>query len=285
MYTPAHREPLIQLARRALLAPDSLEATPIIDALTHAPVASVLHYEGGRLIGAVLASRGHKDATDAHLDLLLVDPDHRRNGLARRMLTELEDTLRSLGFARVRVSGNAPDYAWPGVDVRYTAAICALQAHGYTHDSAAWNMTVSLPVPAVAERDLPEGVTVRRAGKQDLDTLLPVVSGEWGPAWTAEVERAITGPGGVHLAEREGSPVAFAAWGGCRPSWFGPMGTLPTAAGLGLGGLLLRRCLADQHELGLTEAQIGWVGPVPFYANAAGAFIERVFFLLIKPLT
>ena len=115
--------------------------------------------------------------------------------------------------------------------------------------------------------------------------LRPVIAAQWGHAWVTEVERAITGPGGCHLAVRDGAPIGFAAWGGCRPSWFGPMGTLPGAAGLGIGGVLLRRCLRDQADRGVTRAQIGWVGPVSFYAGAAGAVIERVFFLLSKPLS
>jgi hypothetical protein len=48
--------------------------------------------------------------------------------------------------------------------------------------------------------------------------------------------------------------------------------------------VLLRRCLADQRAFGVTRAEIGWVGPVPFYSRAVGARIERVFFLYRKQL-
>jgi mycothiol synthase len=282
VYTAAHRDALIDLARRCLLPEDATEAEAIVDVLTRAPVA-VVSMEGNRLVGAALASAGHKDPATAHLDLLLVDPEYRRRGIARALLADLEQALREKGLASVVVKGNAPDYAWPGVDVRYTAAICALQAAGYTHHSTAWNMTARLPVP---EKNLKEtkDVEIRRATEADLDSLHAMVSGQWGSAWTAEVERAVLGNGGVHAAFRDGQPIAFAAWGGCRPSWFGPMGTLPAAKGLGLGSILLRRCLADQAALGLDSAQIGWVGPVPFYSHTVGAFIDRVFFLFCKAL-
>jgi len=282
VYTAAHRVALIDLAKRCLLPEDATEAEAIVDVLTHAPIG-VVSMDGERLAGAALASIGHKDPTAAHLDLLLVDPEYRRRGIARGLLTELEQVLKVRGMTSVSVKGNAPDYAWPGVDVRYTAAICALRAAGYEHDRTAWNMTAPLPVP---EKNLKEtkDVEVRRALEEDLDSLRAMVSGEWGTAWTTEVERAVMGAGGVHVAFREGQPIAFAAWGACRPSWFGPMGTLPAAAGLGLGSVLLRRCLEDQAALGMASAQIGWVGPVRFYSNAVGAYIDRVFFLFSKAL-
>ena len=321
MYTPAHRNALIDLARRCLLGEDAAEAESIVDVLTRAPIG-VVSMVDGRLVGAAIASASHKDPTAAHLDLLLVDPEHRRRGIARGLLAELERLLKARGMTSISVKGNPPDYAWPGVDVRYTAAICALEAAGYTHDRTAWNMTAPLPVPAERKPKEIEGIEIRRAAEADLDRLRAMVSAEWGPAWTAEVERAITGSGaqgaarrprpgnrrspvvgaegaarrpqtgnrrspvvgGVHAAFRNGEPVAFAAWGGCRPSWFGPMGTLPAASGLGLGSVLLRRCLEDQAALGLDSAQIGWVGPVPFYSNAVGAYIDRVFFLFSKSI-
>ncbi len=269
---------LTDLAKRCLLPGDAEEAETIVTLL--ARNGSVFtRYEGGTLAGAALLSVGYKHPDSGHLDLLLVDPAHRRQGIARSLLAQVEQEARQRGLTSVKVIGNAPNYAWPGVDVRYTAAICALEKAGYTRTSVAWNMTAPLPV-TTAERSIPAGVVVKRAEPADMAALLEVIGAQWGAAWVAEVERAA----GLHLAVRDGAPIAFAAWGGCRPSWFGPMGTLPSATGLGLGGVLLRRCLDDQAALGLTSAQIGWVGPVPFYSSAVGAYIERVFFLFEKSL-
>jgi GNAT superfamily N-acetyltransferase len=269
---------LTDLARRCLLAGDAEEAEAIVTLLSRNGFA-VTRYEGDTLIGAALLSVGRKHPGAGHLDLLLVDPAHRRRGVARSLLAQVEQEARQRGLESVKVTGNAPNHAWPGVDVRYTAAVCALQSAGYAHTGTAWNMTAPLPVPG-AERTPPADVTVRRAGEADMAALLEVVGAQWGPAWATEVDRAA----GVHIALRDGAPIAFAAWGGCRPSWFGPMGTLPSATGLGLGGVLLRRCLDDQAALGMSSAQIGWVGPVPFYSNSVGAYIERVFFLFEKTL-
>ncbi|HYN96726.1 MAG TPA: GNAT family N-acetyltransferase, partial [Pilimelia sp.] len=185
-------------------------------------------------------------------------------------------------------------YAWPGVDVRYTPAVCAALALGYEHESTAWNMTADLTPPAAptrldtsaAESRLAAaGVTVRRAGPADEALLVEFVASQFGGAWAAEVAHSLDRPGaGCHLAVRGGEVLGFAAYGSSRPSWFGPMGTAATARQLGVGGVLLRRCLADQRAAGHARVQIGWVGPAPFYSGAVGARIERVFFLFRKRL-
>ncbi|GAA1647594.1 GNAT family N-acetyltransferase [Catellatospora bangladeshensis] len=293
-YEPQHRTAVAELLARCLLEEDAAEAADLVDLLGGSAgfVATDGDAPDADVIGVALASTGHKDPTVGHLDLLAVDPAFRRQGLARELVGAVEGLLRSRGLSAVRVAGNPPTHAWPGVDVRYTPAVCALTALGYAHDRTAWNMTAELVEGSPAlretrtaqERLAHSHVVVRAATPDDLPELRPMILAEWGPAWAAEVERAIGGAGGCHLALRDGQPVGFAAWGGCRPSWFGPMGTLPAAAGLGIGGVLLRRCLRDQAERGITRAQIGWVGPVPFYSGAAGAAIERVFFLFHKAL-
>ncbi|GAB4060361.1 GNAT family N-acetyltransferase [Catellatospora paridis] len=293
-YEPQHRAAVVDLLGRSLLAEDAAEAADIVALLQGS--AGFVAIDGdapdGDVVGVALASTGRKDPTVGHLDLLVVDPAFRRQGLARELVGAVEEQLRARGLTAVRVAGNPPTHAWPGVDVRYTPAVCALTALGYAHDRTAWNMTADLTEGSPALRDTRSAqerlaaahVIVRAATADDLPELRPLIAAEWGPAWVAEVERAVGGAGGCHLAIRHGQPIAFAAWGGCRPSWFGPMGTLPAAAGLGIGGVLLRRCLRDQADRGITRAQIGWVGPVSFYSGAAGAVIERVFFLFHKPL-
>jgi predicted N-acetyltransferase YhbS len=90
---------------------------------------------------------------------------------------------------------------------------------------------------------------------------------------------------GCHVAvDAEGAILGFAAYGSSRASWFGPMGTAPAVQGMGIGSVLLRRCLADQKAAGYDRVQIGWVGPLPFYSGAVGARVERVFLLYRKQL-
>ncbi|GIF76829.1 GNAT family N-acetyltransferase [Asanoa siamensis] len=238
---------------------------------------------GAEVVGVVLGSSGYGDPAVGHVDLVAVHPAHRRRGIGRALLTQVSAGLAGFGATSVALVGNAPVYAWPGIDVRYTAAVCLAAACGFERTDIAWNMTADLtpgspalaPTVAAEERLASAGVAVRRAVPADVPGLVEFAVTHFGPGWGAEVG----GSAGVHYAVRDGAVLGFAAWGSSRPSWFGPMGTAAAARGLGVGGVLLRRCLRDQYEAGMSSAQIGWVGPVPFYSANAGARIERVFFL------
>lgn len=264
-------------------------------------------------IGVVLGSLGARDPDAGHVDLLAVHPRWRRRGVGRALLGRIEAMLTAWGVGELWLAGNPPHYAWPGVDVRYTPAICVAAALGYAHERTAWNMTADLSGPeaaglrdtAAAEAALAaQGIEVRRATPADVPALVEFAGSTFGPVWAAEVADSVGRPGaGCHLAVRvdhdqradqgarvsadptgPGEVLGFAAYGSSRPSWFGPMGTAGSARGLGVGGVLLRRCLRDQFEAGQRSVQIGWVGPVPFYSATAGARIERVFFLHRKPV-
>ncbi|MCW3839248.1 GNAT family N-acetyltransferase [Micromonospora yasonensis] len=290
---------VVDLCRRALDLPeDAAEAPAVVDTLAaraaaDRPVLRLGAVRAGELIGVLVGSVSARDPRLGHVDLLAVAPAERRRGVGRALLTEAERRLAGLGAEELLLAGNPPYYAWPGIDVRYTPAVCAALRLGYRQDRTAWNMTADLAAgsPALrsteaAERRLAEGgVTVRRAEPADLPALAAFARDTFGGAWDGELAGSLGRPdAGAHLAERDGAILGFAAYGSSRPSWFGPMGTAPAAEGSGIGGVLLRRCLRDQAAAGIGAAQIGWVGPVPFYSGAAGARIERVFFLYRKAL-
>ncbi|MGN9766775.1 GNAT family N-acetyltransferase [Micromonospora sp. SD12] len=292
---------VVELCGRALDLPeDAAEAPAVVDTLwvraaDHRPVFAWGAHREGRLVGVLVGSlaAGDGDAR-GHVDLVAVAPQERRKGVGRALLAVAEARFAELGTVEVLLAGNPPHYAWPGIDVRYTPAICAALALGYRQDRTAWNMTADLsyddspalrPTEPAEERLAGQGVTVRRAGADDLPALVEFARATFGGAWDAELAGSVGREGaGCHLAERDGEVLGFAAYGSSRPSWFGPMGTAPAAEGSGIGGVLLRRCLRDQRAAGVSAAQIGWVGPVPFYSGSAGARIERVFFLYRRSL-
>jgi mycothiol synthase len=259
-------------------------------ALSGEPAAA----SGGRVVGVVLGSISHRDASIGHIDLIAVDPRHRRNGIGRGLVSGIEGALAGLGAGEVMIAGNPPFYAWPGVDVRYTPAICAAMALGYEQDQPGWNMTADLtdgspalrPTVPTEERLAKSGITIRRAVADDLPDLRDFALANFGSEWAGEITHSVgREQAGCHLAiDPDNKIMGFAAYGSSRPSMFGPMGTAPAAQGRGIGGVLLRRCLADQRATGQRSSQIGWVGPVPFYSGAVGARIERVFFLYRKQL-
>ncbi|GAA3274694.1 GNAT family N-acetyltransferase [Dactylosporangium vinaceum] len=257
--------------------------------------ARLMEPPGGRAVvrlgtadgaGAAFGSISDVDPRLGHVELLAVAPEARRRGVGSALLREAERRLAGLGATRVRLGGNPPCYAWPGVDVRYTPAVCLAQRAGYQLTDTAWNMTADLGRPEldgpVDEGRLHDrGVKVVPAGPDTPEWVRSI----WGDGWGWEVAQSLgRGGAGCYVAVRDGEVLGFAAYGANRPSWFGPMGTAPAAEGLGIGRVLLRRCLADLRAAGHATAQIGWVGPVAFYAKAVTARIERVFWIYTKTL-
>ncbi|MEU9516279.1 GNAT family N-acetyltransferase [Micromonospora sp. NPDC048169] len=291
---------MVELCRLSLDLPeDAAEASAVVVTVAERaeadrPVLRLGAVRDGALAGVLVGSLSAADPRLGHVDLIAVAPTERRQGVGQALLGEAERRLGALGAAEVLLAGNPPHYAWPGIDVRYTPAVCAALRLGYRQDRTAWNMTADLAegsaalrsTEAAEQRLAGRGVTVRRATPDDLPALTTFARSTFGGTWDGELAGSVGRPdAGAHLAERDGAILGFAAYGSARPSWFGPMGTAPEAEGSGIGGVLLRRCLRDQAAAGIGAAQIGWVGPVPFYSNAAGARIERVFFLYRKAIS
>ena len=277
-----------ELLGRALDLPeDAAEADGIAARLAAPPSGrAVAHLAADDGSGLIFASINDADPGLGHVELLAVRPTARRRGIGAALLRAAEDRLADLGAERVQLGGNPPCYAWPGIDVRYTPAVCLARRAGYKLSDTAWNMTVDLTLrSAEAAGDEARleaaGVKVLPA---DGDTPQWVRS-IWGDGWAWEVEQSLDRRGaGCYVAMRDGEILGFAAYGANRPSWFGPMGTAPAAEGLGVGRVLLRRCLADQRAGGHTSAQIGWAGPIAFYSKAVAARLERIFWIYTKTL-
>lgn len=289
----------IHEACAAALNLDAVAAPALVDLLWKAEVnRRRVALVADDLAGVIFASTGWAGPPDnspaggsavgkspavGHIDLLAVHPRAQGRGLGRALVTAAEERLAGLGAGEVRFAGNPPCYAWPGIDVRYTPALCLAERLGYERYQMAWNMTADLCTDLSTDDDVRRlaeiAVEVRAAPAGRRDTVVEFARTHWNDSWAWEVEHAA----GCHYAVRSGEFLGFAAWG-ARPTWFGPMGTAPAARGLGIGRVLLRRCLADQRDAGLDRAEIGWVGPLRFYSRAVGARAERVFALYRRRL-
>lgn len=226
------------------------------------------------------------------LDAVAVDGPARRRGLATALLTSATDRLARLGCTSVRTGGSTWHYAWPGIDLAYTPALLAAERAGLVRETLVHNLDVDL-TDWVAGRAASllrpsagaDGTALRRGRAADGAALRALIGRHFDAAWQHEMEIALDrAVPTCFVAERASGLVGFAAYGVYRPDLFGPLGTDPAVRGSGVGRALLSACLDDLAATGLAVAQISWVGPTAFYANAVDARIGRTFAVLGAPL-
>ncbi|GAA4830994.1 GNAT family N-acetyltransferase [Kitasatospora terrestris] len=259
------------------------------DLAAQTPDLRVVADAGGTVTGLAfgwLAPQDEPHRRPGHVTLLAVAPGHRGQGQGRALLAAVEDRLSAAGATRLLVRGTPPAYAWPGLDIRYTPAVCLVESAGYERGPDAFNMLTDLTAADLAtaddERRLAAlGVRVRRAHPADAPRFLAWMR-TWGGTWAQEAAAALAHePPRCHVAVQgdgtEEEFVGFACHGVNRDSWFGPMGTAESQRGRGVGAVLLRRCLRDQLDAGLPEAEIAWIAPYRFYSRAVGSRLHRVF--------
>lgn len=273
------------------LEPDAADLAGVVAQAPGARVALVAE-DAGQVTGIVHGGTGIRDATPrrGYVDLLAVTPACRGRATGSALLSAAEDQLRAAGAEEFWIGGNAPVFAWPGVDPRYTPMTCLAERAGYRFSREVVNMIVDLRAvrldSAADESRLATAcVTARRAEPGETGRLVSWLrEGPWGDStWPLEAERVMAAdPPGCHVAVRDGQYLGFACHGVNRQGWFGPTGTLPGAQGRGIGTALLRRCLADIAAARQASAQIAWVGPVRFYARAVRARIDRMFWIYKK---
>lgn len=226
----------------------------------------VVHEVGGRRVGFV--------------QLVAVRPSARRQGLGRALVDAVAAwAVDEQGASTLAVGGAAPFYVWPGVDVRATAALCLFEALGFRPRGAEVNMSYPTSHRAPAS----EGVVLRRALEEgDVAAGLAFVARHW-PNWVAETRRAVE-HGSCHLAfADDGAVIGFGCHSVNRLGWLGPMGTDPVRRHGGTGNALLGAIATDLMAAGLSTVEVAWVGPVGFYAKAAGASVSRTFRTLTRP--
>jgi GNAT superfamily N-acetyltransferase len=220
------------------------------------------------------------DRRAGFVQLVAVAPSARRQGAGRRLMGAVEEWAFGEQLAlSLQVGGGAPFYLWPGVDVHATPALCFFEALGYSPSGSELNMSF----PTRHRAPVPAGVVVRRAlDDDDAAAGLAFVERLW-PNWLAETRRGIE-HGACHLAFAAaaddgdgGAVVGFGCHSVNRLGWLGPMGTDPERRHTGLGNALLAAIATDLMAAGVESVEVAWVGPLGFYAKAAGATVSRAF--------
>ena len=213
------------------------------------------------------------------VQLLAVDPDARREGRGRRLLDEATAWAFDNGAKYVTIGAAPPWYLWAGIDLRWTAGLVLAESAGFEVQGAA----VNLSCPTSVRIAPPEGVTIRRVVEdEDARAVEELCRRAFQPAWRKESARGIE-HGACHGAfDDAGELLGFATHSVNRAGWFGPTGVDPEKRRGGVGGPLLAACLQDLRVAGFDRCEISWIGPVGFYAKAAGAEVSRVFQLVGK---
>lgn len=228
---------------------------------------------------AAVVAYAHLDPTDTVEGAsaeLVVDPDRRRRGHARRLVTSLLELSRELADGRLRLwaHGESPD------------AGALASAMGFDRVRELWQLRRSL-YAALPQVELPDGVALRTYEPEDADAVLAVNAaafvdhpeqGRWTRAdLDARLHEDWFDPAGLFLAVRaDGSPadgelLAF-HWtkvhGATRHAEgeaehaheaIGEVyvvGVSPAAQGRGLGRLVTLVGLRYLRERGLTQAML-----------------------------
>jgi len=248
----------------------------------------------GHIIGfcfACLRRVGDDDEETGVVKLFGVHPDYRRRGVATALFTEIERRLVERGITTCTVAGVGPHWFFAGVELTLTPAISFLMHRGYETDRRARvDMRVDLASADLesgsATDDLArQGIILRRAHPDDLPAVQAMVGSLFSPAWQVEVADSLRfSPLPLFLALDRNRVVAFAAYDVSGPRRFGPTGTHPGYRRRGIGGALLKMCLRDMRDRGDAIAEIGWVGPIGYYARTVGAEIHRAYWCFHKTL-
>jgi len=252
--------------------------------------ARLIAYDEARIAGVLL---GSVVGTIAYIDLLLVAPHLRRRGLGSELIAKWEERADKLGAQTFSIGANLHAYAWPGVDIRYTAAIATFLHVGYLRQNVLFNMDVDLPVltiPSASELGQLDvaGIAVRRGRPEDSEALAAHNAKYWSTVWARETQAALHRPKPtIFLGLAKGEIVGFAAHGVLRASNFGPLGTAPEWRRVGLGGILTRLALADVAADGHRLGEIAWVNEsaIPFYSRCSNARLGRTFWTMTRKAT
>ncbi|MGE0481599.1 MAG: GNAT family N-acetyltransferase [Phycisphaerae bacterium] len=236
----------------------------------------------GRPVGfmqSVVRRAAHK----AWIGLFAVAPEVRRMSLATALFEHVRGTWPA-EISTAEVLAIPANYFTPGLDPRYTEALCFLEALGFRRGRDCVNLRGDLPqrFDTIADQTRLQslGIVVRRAAPSDAAALDAFFAAHFGDDWRFECSLAeARDPPAVHLAWQADQIIAFSAHSTQNREWgfFGPMGTAPAARGLGVGRLLLWHCLNDLYDAGHRTCVIPWVGPIAFYRRWAGCRVERVF--------
>ncbi len=266
------------------------------------PVAVI----GERIVGFALALTRRVphflqglEPENAWITAFGVHPDYRRQGIGRALFEFIHERLANEGRKTLDISPYVPNYFAPGVDINaYPEAITFLEKElGFKTLYQAVSMGADLTgfqIPAdirSLERRLEQEnlLTVHPVTSADLPELLPFIVTHFGWEWYRHAQEYLLGYFGDSprricflVARRDGEIVGYCQQRGER---FGPFGVAPEHRGMGIGRLLLFRCLETMSARHIYYAYFLWTSRKTARLYSLAGFKERrVFAVLHKEL-
>jgi len=284
---------LTSLLKRNLTYEDINEALvreKVVDDQDFDPQKTLKVLIDGKLVGFMQGvARKFKDKRIGYIKLFATEKEYRRQGIASKLLEIIEGKLVEDNVSEIRILESVYNYLQPGLDPRYTEAYVFVKKRGYEEFEETSNLAVELVGRNFSTKEEEEklrhqGVEIKRAAPEDKQKTLEFVD-EFFDGWQTEVRTSFNNnPISLHIAKKDNKVIAFSAYdaNNFNTGWFGPMGTRPDFRNLGLGGILLKRCLNDMKEQGHKRSIIPWVGPIVFYYDAVGAKVDRIFWRFRK---
>ena len=151
--------------------------------------------------------RDIKGTRYGYIKLMAVDESYRRKGVARALYTLLESKLLKEGVDRVRIYDVPMNYFMPGIDPRYTEAVCFALRMGFQRFGDTSNLLVDLNVSEwdtrAEELQLKsESIEISRCRKNEQELVLDFVQKDWA-LWVYEVKSAfLDDPPSIHIAKQ-----------------------------------------------------------------------------------
>ncbi len=231
------------------------------------------------------------------LTLFAVREDRRRKGIGTAVLSLLLARLKAgkwpakerkkgltIRIKKIYMMAAPPNYIWPGLDPRYTAAFFFLKKNGFKRSGERQNLGYDIPAAMEQPPDRWGDITIGRATALDRDATVDYIARNDSGFWAEEAGLGFKhDPPTVFVAkDPEGSVVGFAAHSLQFPGSFGPTSVHRKLRGKGLGGALLKWCAYDLKRAGLTTMVIMWVvgNTMKFYSKSIGARVHQVYWTM-----
>ncbi len=237
--------------------------------------------EDGRVVGFVLALTRQVplflqglEPESAWITAFGVHPDYQQRGIGSALFQYVDERLKADGRKTLDIAPYVPNYFVPGVDVKaYPRTIPFLEKRGFKVLYNAISMGADLSgftiPPEIIElerkREAEDGVTIRPVTAADLPELMPFIVRHFGWDWFRHAQDYLLELFGgsstqqtcVLVARQHGVIVGY-----CQQKLerFGPFGVDPACRNLGIGRLLLFRCLATMSARHNFFAYFLWTG-------------------------